>query len=112
MDHVISEKHGGPTDSDNLAYACIYCNQAKGTDIGSIDWDSGEFLRFFNPRKDAWSDHFALGDIEIVAKTKTGTVTARILRFNDLDRLREREELKAIGRYPSPEALHVVEGTA
>lgn len=30
VDHIISEKHGGPTDADNLAFACVFCNQAKG----------------------------------------------------------------------------------
>ena len=26
VDHIISEKHGGPTTADNLAYACAFCN--------------------------------------------------------------------------------------
>ena len=43
VDHVISEKHGGLTESDNLSYACTFCNRAKGTDIGSIAPSSGEF---------------------------------------------------------------------
>lgn len=25
VDHIISLKHGGPTDADNLAYACVIC---------------------------------------------------------------------------------------
>lgn len=60
VDHVISEKHGGPTQEDNLAYACVFCNQAKGSDVGSIHWESGQFVRFFNPRTDRWADHFVL----------------------------------------------------
>lgn len=36
VDHIISEKHDGPTRLDNLAYACVYCNRYKGSDIGSI----------------------------------------------------------------------------
>ncbi len=36
VDHIISEKHGGQTEADNLAYACAFCNRAKGSDIGSI----------------------------------------------------------------------------
>ena len=35
-DHIIAEKHGGATDADNLAYACVVCNTAKGSDLGSI----------------------------------------------------------------------------
>ena len=29
VDHIISEKHGGPTDAGNLAYACAFCNRAE-----------------------------------------------------------------------------------
>ncbi len=36
IDHIISEKHGGPTTEDNLAYACLFCNKSKGSDVGSI----------------------------------------------------------------------------
>src|SRR5437667_12022133 len=66
VDHIISEKHGGPTEADNLSYACVFCNQAKGSDVGSIHWESGQFVRFFNPRRDRWADHFVLagGPIE------------------------------------------------
>lgn len=60
VDHIISEKHGGLTIEENLAVACVYCNQAKGSDIGSIILQSGEFVRFFNRRIDRWSEHFRL----------------------------------------------------
>lgn len=59
-DHIVSEKHGGRTDAENLAYACVSCNQAKGSDIGSINWDTQEFIRFYNPRTDRWAEHFEL----------------------------------------------------
>ena len=36
VDHIVSEKHGGPTISENLAYACVFCNRAKGSDVGSV----------------------------------------------------------------------------
>ena len=52
VDHIISEKHGGATEADNLAYACAFCNRAKGSDIGSILPQRGTFVRFFNPRTD------------------------------------------------------------
>jgi hypothetical protein len=32
VDHIISEKHGGQTEADNLAYACAFCNRSKGSD--------------------------------------------------------------------------------
>ncbi len=108
--HVISEKHGGLTDADNLALACTTCNRNKGSDVGSIvlPLNSGVFSRFFNPRIDLWREHFRLDDadgIRIVALSSIGEVTARILKFNDTERLLERQTLREINRYPTREAL-------
>ena len=52
VDHIISVKHGGPTEEKNLAYACLPCNRHKGSDIGSILGETGQLVRFFNPRVD------------------------------------------------------------
>ncbi len=105
IDHIISVKHGGSTTPDNLAYACIFCNLQKGTDLGSINWDTGELVRFFNPRRDVWGEHFRLDEAVIQPLTDIGEVTARILEFNNSDRLLERQALIAVDRYPSPPAL-------
>lgn len=104
VDHIISEKHGGPTQEDNLCSACVVCNQAKGSDIGSIHWETGEFVRFFNPRTDRWADHFVLMGSQIEGLTPIGVVTARILNFNSGERLLERNTLQGMGRYPSAAA--------
>jgi hypothetical protein len=104
-DHVISEKHGGATAEDNLAQACAPCNTAKGSDVGSIHWESGTFVRFFNPRTDRWGDHFVLSASLIEAVTPVGSVTARILRFNDAARVLERQALRSLGRFPNAAAL-------
>ena len=100
VDHVVSEKHGGLTVVENLAYACLVCNRYKGSDLGSILDRTGDLTRFFNPRIDVWSDHFSLDGVTIQPLTAIGRVTERILRFNALERLMEREALCAIGRYP------------
>ena len=105
VDHIISEKHGGQTEADNLAYACAFCNRSKGSDIGSIVQRTGVFVRFFNPRTDLWVEHFALDGVVIVTLSDIGEVTARILDFNNSDRLFERQTLQVIGRYPSAAAL-------
>lgn len=100
VDHVISVKHGGPTEADNLAYACVFCNRQKGSDIGSILWRTGEFKRFFNPRADRWADHFRLNAAVIEPLTPIGEVTVRILDLNSPDRLLERQALIAAHKYP------------
>jgi hypothetical protein len=98
VDHVISEKHGGQTEADNLAFSCALCNRAKGTDLGSTT-SAGEFVRFFKPRVDHWEDHFRTEGSHIEPKTAIGEVTIKILQLNAVERLMERELLLRIGRY-------------
>lgn len=105
VDHIISVKHGGPTRIENLAYACAFCNRSKGSDVASIIIETGQLVRFYNPRTDRWADHFELDGILIRPLTEVGEATARILGFNDDERLLEREELVSLGRYPSEFAL-------
>jgi hypothetical protein len=110
VDHIISEKHGGASVFDNLAYACASCNQAKGSDIGSLATDSDELTRFFNPRVDRWSEHFRFKDFSIVGTSRIGDATARILGFNSKPRIAERRLLYRFGRNPSPRATALMEG--
>ena len=105
VDHIISVKHGGATTEDNLCYACIFCNLQKGTDLGSINWRNGELVRFFNPRRDFWGEHFRLAEAVLEQLTDIGEVTARILDFNNDERILERQALIASGKYPSESAL-------
>ena len=107
VDHIISLKHGGSNEPDNLAYACALCNRAKGSDIGSIA-TSGEFTRFFNPRTDHWPEHFRLEGSLIQPLTTIGEVTARIFGFNDSARLHEREEMIRFGKYPGETAARMI----
>ncbi len=91
VDHVIGVKHGGPTEINNLAYACFNCNRNKGSDLASIDWDTEEIVRFYNPRSDIWAEHFRFDRYAILPTTQIGKVTQTILRFNDPKRLMERD---------------------
>lgn len=99
VDHVISRKHGGRTDASNLALSCARCNRAKGTDIGSMIPETGQFSRLFNPRTDRWEDHFAPEGARLTAKTVIGQVTLTLLRLNDDERVVERELMRRLGEY-------------
>ncbi|MDZ8032279.1 MULTISPECIES: HNH endonuclease signature motif containing protein [unclassified Nostoc] len=99
MEHIIAEKHRGTTEAENLALACPYCNRAKGTDLGSIDPETGKLTPFFNPRTQKWSDHFQLNGAEIAPLTAVGRVTVAILQFNQSERLEERDRLIWAGQY-------------
>lgn len=107
VDHVISTKHGGRTELGNLALSCATCNRRKGSDVASIDPGTGEFVRLFNPRRDAWSEHFRLSAdvLSIHPRTKVGAVTVRLLGLNDFGRQAERALLREEGRYPPRAAL-------
>jgi hypothetical protein len=100
IEHIIAEKHSGTTTADNLALACPYCNRFKGTDLGSLDPDTGQLTSFFNPRTQQWPEHFRLDGAEIIPLTPEGRVTILILQLNRLDRLQERQRLIEAGKYP------------
>src|SRR5438046_2311361 len=45
VDHIAAEKHGGRTEEANLALSCVLCNQHKGSDLTSIDPETGPSRR-------------------------------------------------------------------
>lgn len=100
IDHVVAEKHGGPTTADNLALSCMLCNLRKGTDLSSIDPDSGLVVTLFNPRSQSWSDHFEIVGYEILGLTPEGRTTVEFLQLNFDERVAERRQLMIAGRYP------------
>jgi hypothetical protein len=99
MEHIIAEKHGGSNEVDNIALACPYCNRFKGSDLGSLDPETGLLTPFFNPRTQNWDDHFQLDRAIIVPLTPEGRVTVTILQFNHPERLLERERLIKVNQY-------------
>ncbi len=97
VDHIIAVKHAGDTVAENLALCCTLCNKHKGTDLASIDRETGEMQRLFHPRRDQWREHFELRGGEIVARTAIGRVSVRLLQLNRLERIREREVMIQAG---------------
>jgi hypothetical protein len=108
VEHIISLKHGGVSEPENLAYACIFCNRFKGSDIASLSEETRELLRFYDPRADRWRKHFEPAGIFIRPLTPIAEVTIRILRINSDERLLEREILYRQGRYLSEAALLLI----
>jgi hypothetical protein len=107
VEHVIAEKHGGPTTPENLAYACVFCNRFKGSDIATVDNATGQLVRLYNPRTDRWSEHFKLDRVRLTIDPASGigAATAKLLNFNHPDRLAERQLLAVVGSYPPTSAL-------
>ncbi len=103
IDHIVARKHGGQTEADNLALACSVCNKRKGSDLTSIDPDSGEITPLYHPRQHRWLDHFNLDQSRITPKTPIGRATVALLQFNQAERIAEREILLAAGAISMPE---------
>ena len=91
VDHIIALKHSGTSTTDNLAYACWRCNRYKGSDLGSFDPETGQFSFLFNPRTQAWTDHFRLQDAQVIGRTLEGRTTIHLLKLNSDERIVERK---------------------
>jgi HNH endonuclease len=99
VDHVIAEKHGGETVAENLALSCTLCNQAKGSDIASIDPETLDIERLYHPRRHCWSEHFQIvEESEIIEPlTGIGRSTLRLLQMNRSEYLTARLILSQAG---------------
>jgi HNH endonuclease len=100
LDHIRAKQHGGRNTLENVAWACQRCSLFKGTNLSTVDPDSGVVVRLFNPRQDAWSDHFAALSNRITGLTPIGRATVWLLQMNSDQRVQLRAELRAAGRWP------------
>lgn len=100
VDHIYAEKHGGQTSEENLCIACFDCNRHKGSNLCSIDPQTGDIVAIYHPRKDDWDQHFAIyKNGKIQPLTAIGRVTERVLAFNRLELVAERARLIRLGKY-------------
>jgi 5-methylcytosine-specific restriction endonuclease McrA len=99
-DHIIAEQHGGPTTLDNLAWSCTFCNRHKGSNIASVDPQTGKVVTLFNPRTQQWKRHFRLNGPRIEPLTANGRATVFLLQFNISSRIDDRLDLMSTGDYP------------
>jgi hypothetical protein len=100
IDHIIAIKHSGPTIASNLCLSCYYCNAFKGSDLSSIDRQTGKLTPLFHPRRHKWSKHFRWEGASLVGRTPIGRVTVTLLHINDEHRIGLREGLIEEGAFP------------
>jgi len=48
-DHIIAEKHEGPTLESNLAWSCYDCNIYKGPNIAGVDSTTSKVVPLCSP---------------------------------------------------------------
>jgi hypothetical protein len=58
IDHIVPVVAGGKTIAENLALACVSCSLRKGARQNLEDSETGEVVSIFNPRQQAWKEHF------------------------------------------------------
>jgi hypothetical protein len=89
VEHIVARQHvdAGQDDPSGLAFACDRCNAFKGPNLSSIDPATGDKVDVFNPRTDAWPDHFAISNGMIVGLTPIGRATVRLLNMNHFRRV-------------------------
>jgi hypothetical protein len=99
-DHIVAIQHSGQTVFENICLACFECNRQKGPNLCSIDTETGDVVRLFDPRHQSWKEHFELQDATIIPLTAIGRVTVRVLDLNSKVRLVNRTILLKSYLYP------------
>ena len=99
IEHVRARVHGGSDDPENLCVACERCNAFKGTNLSGVDPKTGDLERLFDPRHQAWHEHFELRAALIVGLTATGRTTVSVLMVNEGRRVQLRAALIARGEF-------------
>jgi hypothetical protein len=91
VEHIVAVQHGGSDDLGNLALSCDRCNAFKGPNLTAIDPVTQGVVRLFNPREQAWDEHFRQEEWEVSGLTEVGRATVRLLNMN----ARRRVQLRA-----------------
>lgn len=102
IEHIRPISAGGASEEENLWLACCVCNNAKGTQTGGQDLDSGEDVLLFNPRTQIWDEHFSWSAdrIEVLGMSPIGRVTVRALQLNTPLRVETRRRWVEVGWHP------------
>jgi hypothetical protein len=83
-EHIKPRSKGGETSFENVCRACRPCNEFKTDATHALDPLTGELVPLFNPRAEAWSDHFAWSSDRtcIEGLSSVGRATVVALRMN------------------------------
>ena len=105
VEHILPIAKGGRTVEENLWLSCRLCNEAKGVLTEATDPESGATAALFNPRLQAWADHFAWSEdgTRIIGRTPTGRSTVKALALNGELRVRARAIWVQAGWHPPEE---------
>lgn len=100
IEHITPQAAGGSDDPNNLALACPGCNLKKSDRQRLTDPDTGAAVPLFNPRTDAWGDHFAWDGYQVVGRSPTGRAMVAAFDLNHSRRVLIREAEAHFGLFP------------
>lgn len=102
VEHIVPIVKEGSNEMDNLAFACQGCNNFKYTLTEAIDPITGQLAPIYNPRKDAWKEHFKWNDdfTEMLGISPTGRATISKLKLNREGVVNQRKLLKNWNLHP------------
>lgn len=102
VEHIFPISKGGRTVDENLWLSCRLCNEAKSVLTEAADPESGTIVDLFNPRLQAWADHFAWIEdgTRIIGLTPTGRSTVNALSLNSELRVAARAIWVEAGWHP------------
>jgi HNH endonuclease len=100
VEHILPSSRGGPTVLDNLAWACPGCNLHKSDRTEALDPETGERVSLFNPRTQAWHEHFQFAAYQVLGLTATGRATVLLLNLNHPRRMLIRQAEEMFGLFP------------
>lgn len=105
VEHIWPVVKGGSSSDSNLAFSCTGCNSFKGALTHGFDEETKSEAPLYDPRTDAWNEHFRWSEssLEIEARTATGRVTINCLKLNRKPVQNIRGLLKGIGVHPRPD---------
>ncbi len=107
VEHLMPRSLGGSDDLINLALACRRCNERRSNFLVGVDPKTKERESLFNPRIQAWNDHFVWLDRGAVIGgiSAVGRATIARLDLND-DRYPEGDSIRSTRRFWVQIGLH------
>lgn len=102
IDHIIPVAAGGASEEDNLCLACSDCNEAKGAKVTAVDPQTGIDTPLYNPRQQAWAEHFSWDEDNcvIIGLTAPGRATVAALQLNRSLIVKARKRWVMVGWHP------------
>ena len=84
LEHITPRSHGGSDAPVNRALACASCNLAKTDKETGVDPSTDDEVPLFDPRTQAWKDHFRWANDKetLVGRTPVGRATVATLDMN------------------------------